>query len=66
MAVTYTNYVDPIAAKQKSLYHAENYIRSILDSGKPFINFEYIYGSGVLFRGLTREEVEELYNSIIK
>lgn len=61
---TYRQINDPTAQKQQALSKAANYIQSVLRTKKPFIDFDYIYGTGVLFRGLTREEVEELYNSI--
>lgn len=52
------------AQKQKALYDATVLIRRILKTRKPFMDFDYIYGTGVLFRNLTREEVEELYNEL--
>lgn len=48
--------------KQKALFEASKYITRVLKTRKPFMNFDYIYGTGVLFKGLTREEVEDIYN----
>lgn len=52
--------------KQKAIYHAHVYITKVLKTKTLFMDFDYVYGSGVLFRGLTREEVEEIYNSLKK
>lgn len=52
------------AQKQKALFDASQIIKRLLATKKPFMDFDYIYGSGVLFKGLSREEVEELYTEM--
>lgn len=52
----------PSMKKEKALYDASVIIRRKLQSKQPFKDFDFIYGTGVLFPLLTRDEVEELYN----
>ena len=55
----------PSLAKEKALYEASEIIKSRLLRKSVFLDFDAIYGTGVIFsKLLTREEVEELYISM--
>lgn len=52
----------PSLKKEKALYEASEIIRKRLLKKSVFLDFNAVYGTGVLFPVLTREEVEEIYN----
>jgi hypothetical protein len=64
MSKTYKIGIDQTSRKQKAEANVVTYIRSLLRTKRPFMDFDYIYGTGVLFKPLTREEVEEIYNTL--